>query len=279
MLWLPQKGDRRVQHNVGTVGDGTPGTDVTTGGSASTKGAIAELIASSNFDAFEVIVMACNYGVNGSASEGSLDILHGASGQEAVLIPDLLMGYCGSLNPASAGPKVWKFPLYVPAGTRLSAQAAGVRLSTAIQVGIWLIGGDGNQRGRCGQKVTTYGMGTVPNGTAITPGASGAEGAWTQIVASTTEDHFALVPSFQISADISVNARGIAVDLGIGAAAGEVELAGQYLYYYTASEIMGGPVMCEPYYGSIPAGSRLAMRVGNEGTNESGYNGVIHCVS
>src|SRR3990167_3452343 len=208
MLWVPQKGILRVQHNLGAVGADPFGTSVTTGASASIKGTPAEIFASTSFDAYWVTIIASAYGASGAASEGAMDILIGAATEE-VLIPNLLFGYCCTFGgPAPEGWKQWMFPLYIPAGARIAVRAAGARTSTAFQVCMFLHGGSGSPPFRVGSKVTTYGMGTVPNGTSITPGTSGAEGAWAQIVASTTEDHFAFMPSFQIATDTTMATKG-----------------------------------------------------------------------
>jgi hypothetical protein len=279
VLYIPKKGRQLVEHNTGTVAAAFPATTVTTGAAATTKGAVAQLIASTSFDAYFVRIMAMGYGAAAVASEGAMDLLIGAA-TEDVLIANLLMGYCGGAigSGLMTGIKQWVFPLYVPAGSRLSIQAAGARVSTTFRVGIYLYGNDGPAPSRWGQKVTTYGMGTVPNGVAITPGASGAEGAFTQIVAATTEDHFALFPSFQVSADTTVNNRNLLLDVGIGAAT-EEEIAQSLWYYSDNNEEMGGPFPCDPIYCDIPSGTRLAMRVSNSNVNDGAYNGVLHCVS
>lgn len=278
MLWVPQKGVLRREHNLGSVGGSPLGTAVTTGASASTKGTPAQLIASTSFEAYWVRVMATTYGnTTATASEGSMDILIGAA-TEDILIPDLLMGYCGGDTATQCGPKVWDFPLYVPAGSRLSAQAAGARVSTAVRVQIFLYGGHGYPPFRVGSKVTTYGIGTVPNGVTITPGASGAEGTFTQITASTSQEHFAFVPSFQVSTDTTTNNRVIAVDLGIGAAT-EEEIADQWIYRTDVNEAMEGPWNAMPCFQDVPSGTRLAMRASNNNTNDGPYNGAIHAVT
>lgn len=277
MLWVPRKGFLQVQHNTGAVGSANIGTAVTTGASASTKGTPAELITSTSFEVYWVRIIATNYGAAATASEGAMDILTGAA-TEDVLIPNLLMGYCGGIGAAGNGAKVWDFPLYIPAGTRIACQAAGARTSTAFRVGIFLYGGDEQPPFRVGTRVTTYGMGTVPNGTAITPGASGAEGTFTQITASTTEDHFALVPSFQVSADTTINLRQYSLDIGIGAATEDQVMEG-YWYATDSGELMGGSYNPMPCFLDVPSGTRLAMRVSNSGANDGGYNGVIHGVS
>lgn len=277
MLWTPQKGVVRVQTNTGAVGTATPGTSVTTGASASTKGTPAELIASTSFDAYWIKICASNYGLAATASQGSMDLLIG-SATESVLIPDLLMGYCGSIVAAGKGPKCWEFPLYIPAGSRLSVQAAGARTSTAFRVQIYLYGGNGYPAWPVGTKVTTYGMGTVPAGTTITPGASGAVGSWAQITASTTEDHCAFVPSFQMTGDTTTNLRLLTVEMGVGAATEEL-ISPPYWFGCDSGEYMDGPYNCCPTMRDVPSGTRLVMRASNSSTNDGGYNGVIHAVS
>jgi hypothetical protein len=278
MLWVPQKGPLLVQHNFGAVGTATPGTSCSTGGSASTKGTAVEIFSSTNFDAYWVTVIASQYGTAGAAAEGCLDILVGAATEE-VLIPNLLMGYCGgSTSTAGQGAKRWDFPLYIPAGQRIAAQVAGARTSTAMRVGLFLYGGNGYPPFRVGSKVTTYGIGTVPNGTAITPGASGAEGAYAQITAATSEDHFALVPSFQVATDGTTSLLHQMVDIGIGAAT-EEQIAESYWFATDTNEKMCGPINSMPCFQDIPSGTRLAMRASNSGANDAAYQGAIHAVS
>lgn len=277
MLWIPQKGKLRVEHNTGTVGTATPGTSVTTGGTASTKGTPAQLIASTSFDTYWMTVIASNYGNATTASQGCLDILIGAATEE-VLIPNLLMGYCGSIAATGLGPKRWDFPLYVPAGSRLAAQAAGARTSTALRVWIFLYGGTVSPGFRVGTSVTTYGISTVPDGTAITPGASGAEGSFTQITASTLREHFALTPSFQVTGDTTINQRAFAVDLGVGAAT-ESEVLQSAWFLTDSGEFMSGPVNNMPAFADVPSGTRLTMRASCSGALDGGYNGAIHAVS
>jgi hypothetical protein len=278
MLWVPQKGSVLYQHNTGGVGNLTVGTTVTTGASSGTKGSATQLISSTNFDSYWVKVIASNYGVSATASQGSLDILVGASGQERVLIPDLLMGYCGALGAAISMPKVWEFPLYIPAGTRISAQAAGARTSAGVDIAVFLYGGNACPPFRVGSKVVTYGVSAVPDGTSITTGVSGAEGSWTQIVASTTEDHFALVPSFQPSATTNITSRVYYLDIGLGAAT-EEEIAQSFIYEQDLGEHLGGPINTMPCFQDIPSASRLSLRVSTNGSPSNTTNCAIHAVS
>lgn len=282
MLWTPKKGILRVEHNLGNTGTVTPGTAVTTGGAAGTKGTAVQLIASTAFDYYWVEIIAMGYGASATNAKGMLDILSGAA-TEDVLIADLLMGRCGDLNSASAGPKRWKFPLYIPAGTRLAAQCCGDRLSTAMRVGIIGYGGDGYPPWRVGGKVTTYGTGTRPAGTVVTAGASGAEGSFVQITASTSEDHFAFVPSFQPGADTTLTpVKTFFMDIGFGAATEDLALGVEqsYIFRYDTVEMCEGPYPDIPIFQDLPASSRIAVRLSASGAADAAEPEVsIHAVS
>lgn len=268
MLATPKR-DYLVQSNVGSVGTLTPGTSITTGAAAGTKGTAVQLIASTNFDAYWVRVVATGLGASAVASEACLDILIGAA-TESILIPDLLAGM------SSTPGKFWDFPLYVPAGSRLAAQAASTRTSFAFNVEIYLLGG-GLPLTPYGTKVTTYGA-TAPNGVAITPGFSAAEGAWTQIVASTSEDHIAVVPSMQIASG-NISAANWSLDVGVGAAT-EEEIGGPYLWDTTSTELMYGPHVTPPVFKRVPASSRLSVRVSKSAASAGGNpECALHCVS
>lgn len=274
MLWVPQKGRIMVEHNFATTGSANMGTSVTTGGSSSAKGTAVEIYASTSFDAYMVSVFACEYSSSGVASQVCLDILIGASTEE-VIIPNLLAGGAGSL--VTSGPKRWDFPLYIPAGSRIAAQAAGQRTSSSLRVGVVLQGGHGSPNHRVGGKVTTYGIGTVPSGTAITPGGSGAEGSWTEITASTSEDHFCLVPSFQVD-DATANNRYFVNDIGIGSATEEM-IFESYWYITDTAESCAGAINSMPVFQDIPSGTRLAMRSSCNSVIDAAYTAAIHAVS
>jgi len=280
MLWTPQKGILRCEHNSPAVASQLmPGTQITSGASASTKGAWSTLIAATAFDSYFMFISLAGLGAPNNAWRGAVDIGIGAATEE-VIIADLLCGGAagyGSTSGLNGPPKTWAFPLYIPSGSRLAGRYASDRTSFAAFLGIWLYGGHGSPPFRVGTKVTTYGTGTVPGGTAITPGASGAEGAWTQIISATSEDHFAVFPSFQVN-DGSATAKTYGVDIGIGAAT-EEELASQYWYGTNANEAQGGPFPFMPTWADMPSGSRLCMRAQCNGALDAAYEASLHAVS
>lgn len=272
----------QVAHNFGNVGTTTIGTSVTTGATAATKGTPVELIASTPFDAYWIRIITSVYGFAATTSQGCLDILIGAATEE-VLIPNLLMGFCGG-SGLGAGPKNWDFPLYIPAGTRIAAQAAGDRTSTAVIVGIALYGGHGYPPFRVGRKVTTYGITTVPAGTDVAAGYSGAEGAWVQITAATSEDHFAFVPSFHPTDGdtLLTPVKAVYMDLGLGAATEELMLGQEqsYIFKYDNNELCEGPYNGMPAFQDVPSGTRLVTRLSMSGATDAGEpDCAIHAVS
>lgn len=281
-LWVPHKGVLQWQHNAGTVGDTTPGTTVTTGTPAATKGAYASLL-TTTFDVYWIIIYAFAYGTTATDSQGMMDIATGAATEE-VIIPNLMMGFCSLFSSTAPGPKQWSFPLYIPNSTVISARGAGQRLTTNFTVAIYCYGGDAMPPFRVGREVTTYGVGTVPFGTTIVPGASAAEGAWTAITTSTSEDHFAFVPSFQPGTDTTLNVLAYFVDIGTcataDAATTATEIGQSWMYRVGSDERMDGAYPNMPAFYDIPSGRQLTMRVSNAGANDVGnYNGVIHACS
>jgi hypothetical protein len=272
MIHLPHKATRRSGHNYGATAALLPGTAVPTGASAVTKGAVTELIAATARDAYWLTIIASDYGLSAAASEGCLDIRIGA-GSGQMLIPDLLMGYCGGDQAtAGTGPKRWDFPLFIPGGSRLTAQAAGARLSVDVQVRAYVRYGP--PAFEYGHQVTTYGV-TVPDGFPVTPGSSGAEGAWTQIVASTTKDHIAVVPSFQLSGDTALQSRNYQMDVGMGAAQDALD---SYEFSTDFNDHLGGPWNSWPTFQNIPSGTSLHARLSASGSLDTGAQVALHCV-
>ena len=145
---------------------------------------------------------------------------------------------------------------------------------------MWLYGGDGIPPFRVGSKVVSYPTSpSVPRGQAITPGASGAEGSWTEVVASTGEAHFAVLPTFQSETDTTISDRAYSLDIAIGASTAEEEIANGYLYAAGTGDLMDGPYPDFPTFVDIPASTRLAARASNSGTNDTAYGVMLHCVS
>jgi len=278
MLWVPQKGRLMYQSNLGTTGVTAMGTSATTGGAASTKGSYAECIASTSFDAYWVGITLGNYSATVTNNNLMVDIAVGAATEE-IIIADLMGGGCSATSGGSPR-RHYMFPLYIPAGSRITTRGAGQRVSTGYRTGIELWGGDAIPPFRVGRKVTTYGVGTVPTGTTIVPGTSGAAGAHTQIVASTTENHFAFVPGFQPGDDTTKNNGAFAAAIGVGAAT-EEELSTIWFFGTNSAEETYSVQPLMPAFADVPAATRLSMRFSSSlATLDAGnYNGTIYAIS
>jgi hypothetical protein len=286
MLWTPSKGALLYEHTHGNSGTSGPGVLVSTAsGSSSTKGTAVELIASTAFDAYLVHVIVSEYGASATTSRLCVDLLIGAATEE-VLIADMLCGFTGSLTADQASSVSYLFPLYIPSGSRLAARCAGDRTGINCRVSVQLYGGAGYPPFPVGQRVRTYGIGTVPNGTDLTPGASGAEGSWTQITASTTEDLIAIIPSAQPpTGDTTLTTSLFRGDIGVGAATEEVIAGGgreqSFLWRLTSVEIAHGLINPMPLFADIPSGSRLSARLSRTSAADTTatWNMALHCVS
>lgn len=279
MLILP--GDPAVKvisNDTGNVGTLQPWTSVPFNATTLLYGAATELIsaASNTQDSWGVQVMAFGTGNSATSTQTCVDILIGGATDD-VLIPGLL---CGGLYNAAI--RSWFFPVHVPGGVRVAAQAASVRTSAqdtdGVRVGIRLLGG-GVPPFKVGRKVTTYGT-KINNarGLAVTPTASGGAASVTEMTASTTEDHFAFIPSFQLSADTAV-ATSALLNVGIGLGASTEERLDTWWFGADTQEAQTGPVPEMPAFREVPSGTRLTMLVSNSTANESNYDGLIHALS
>jgi hypothetical protein len=118
-------------------------------------------------------------------------------------------------------------------------------------------------------------------GTTITPGASNAEGAWTQIVASTAEDYAGVMLSHLFNVDTTLTTALVGCgDVGVGGSGSE-KVVGENITYsevFTANEQRSSFHM--PTFVGIPAGSRLSARwsgsLAADGTNSIIAYGLVH---
>jgi hypothetical protein len=259
MLYTPPFSWKYYESNQ-SIAANPVGTSVTTAPSSTGKSAETptQLIASTGGDAYWIHVCCQSYAASGTDSAGLCDIMHGAAGSESVLIPDLMIGQASAFGFG----KHYSFPLYIPAGTRLSARAQGQRLSTAFRVYVALYGEPSSPTPfPIGSKITAYGpnAGINNNGVAITPG-NNAEGAWTQVEAATDEEHFYLYPGFQHAGDTSMVTHDYAIEMGIGAATEKSISWDWHFLVPDATENEYGPLPAMGIWGDFAVGERLSMR-------------------
>lgn len=278
MLWHPGGGGSgySIISNTEIVGTSAPGTNVPDGASVNTYGTVTELISAANNvrDSWGIwIFPSINTNPSALAGQACLDILVGGATDDA-LVSGLLVG--GAYSTAA---RAFFFPVHIPAGVRIAAQiSAGTAQTTEASVVVNLYGG-GVPPFRVGRKVTTYGT-KIDNsrGQAVTPAQSGAAASVTQMTASTTEDHFYFLPSFQVSVDTTI-ATATYNNIGIGVGAATEERIGTWWFGKSADERQSGPFPQLGVFRNVPSGTRLTMLASNGGTNDSNYDGLIHAVS
>lgn len=276
MLWEPQGDAWRVITNSGAVGSTSWGTGVAPSATAQTYGSVTELISAANNtqDSWGIEIVIGNTGASATASSATIDLLIGGATDD-VLISSLICGYVyGSIAAR------YLFPLHIPAGLRLAAQAVTERTSgSTFRVLVNLYGG-GVPPWRVGRKVTTYGT-KVNNayGKAISPAASGGAATETEMTASSTEDHFAFELGFQPATDTTITPTGnIITQLGVGAATADKVGPARWFGKDTAeycNRISGAL----PIFANVPSGTRLSVWSSNSGANDAAYNGHVYAVS
>ena len=184
--------------------------NVPTGGSAHTKGAWTQLVASTAVDASILRVYLGGHNSTGVASPALLDIGVGANGAEQVLLPNLDVGF-------HAAPLNLQLPACVPAGSRIAARAQGLRTAVNIPVAVDV---DGDQSlagsGLPSAAVwAAYGVDTGNSrGTAVTPGNSNAWGSWVQL-GTTGQDHDWWFPMMDMGPDTGVTSITYRVQLAV----------------------------------------------------------------
>lgn len=231
--------------SAGEVAGSSAGTVVTCGaGAGGVYGSYAQLVASTDYDSFGLIVWSA-----ANLSYSQYQIAVGGAGSEVNIahIP----------GAGSIGAGIAMFvPVFVPAGSRLSARTASASSSQSTWISCSLIRANSNV------PLASYGRLLGYSGTSVPPivdcgAAANTKGAYTQIVASTTNDakgFSMLVAANQLNA----NDQDYLLDLAVGAAASErIILNNSYWRGAAYREIAA---VIGPIWTPIPAGSRIAAR-------------------
>jgi len=237
----------------GTVYDSTA---LSSGPGNNTKSAWTQLIASTARQYDGLLLTGATF-KDVSALSYFADIGIGGAGAETVLLPNLCF-QSGTAQRTGGGVLL---PIRVAAGSRLSMRVASSLAPKLLALSLTGItygsAGIAPTYGRC----TDYGTstGTTTN-TQIDPGGTvDTKGAWTQIVASTTNAINWLVVNFTNRQNIAMTTCVYTVDIATGASGSEVVLVpdlpvmGDGASDDMTPQFVGFP--CD-----IPAGTRIAVR-------------------
>lgn len=242
---------------------------VTTGGTAHTKTGYVTLVADSGatpWYGFGLTIPAI--GSSAVATGTLIDIAYGAAASEVVVMANLNFGY------TSTG--VFQVPLYVPPNTRISLRAQSTVLNQAM-VGFDTISNTGSKlidRELTYGYTTTYGANTGTSQGIAAANGSNADGAATQITASTTATLHALQVMVGGNAITTLSARDGYYRVFVGAGGSEVAVTPNIPFNSTTAELVGNYRWPLQRGLSIPAGTRLSVKGSLSGATTS-YDVVI----
>jgi hypothetical protein len=184
----PNTGSLGVALSADDFDTSTTGVTLTANATPHTKAtSYTTIIASTTGDSYGIYVLWGGTAA-GTTNTGQLvDIAIGAASSEVIIIPDLGMGYTGSWGADRQHPNMVYFPLYIPAGTRISGRAQAVIASDTVSVKVITVGRSTYGPQFVGQKVTAYGaVSASSRGTLVTAGTS-VYGTSAQLTASTAD--------------------------------------------------------------------------------------------
>jgi hypothetical protein len=251
--------------------NGTSLTPVTTD-AYGTAGALGTL----SFDSYGILININSNTNTNTARRSAVKII--ADGVD--IITNLLAGDASQFF--NAGGVYYYFPIFLPAGTVLTAAARG-SVTTAFRVGAQYFQKPLNpSQIRAGGYVETLGV-TVGAGTAggvaITPGTT-SEGAWT-LIGQTTQRLWWWQIGMQIN-DNSKSNSSVFVDLAVGDTnvvvdPKDVMVENLLIGVTTADAITNQPLTAGVEY-VVPAGKYIFARAQNSVANDSAYDiGVYAC--
>lgn len=177
------------------------------------KGAWTQVISSLSNDTFGLLINFNSNTASNASRNTVVDIGVGPSGQEIVLIPDLIAGNAGTYTAGGSG--FWYyFPVAIPAGTRIAVRAQG-SVTTAFRCNIQAMQKPLNPSlVKKASYVDVIGM-TAPEGTALTPGTT-SEGAWTLLGTTSRRCWFWQIGAQVTSADTAHTTAAVHLDLAEG---------------------------------------------------------------
>jgi len=161
---------------------------VTAGAGANAKNATyTQLIATTTYASYGIMVLLSGLQTTATTNQRCLvDIALGGAGSEVVIIPNLTCGNVADYVASAGCGVMYYFPIYIPAGVRVSSTAQASTGGDIVNVAVRLFQHPQGVGGWYGSRVTAYGADTTNSrGTSVTP-VQNAFTTVTQITASTT---------------------------------------------------------------------------------------------
>jgi len=257
----------------------TPGTSVTPGASGS-EGSWTQIASAANIaENVHGLYLWITGGATSTASKPHLlDIgVDPAGGTSYTAIVSNLE--CGGSGTAAQGGVDMFLPLFIPAGSQVAVRVQGQNATAGTVRVCAIFYGKGRhpEAGRSFRKSETLGTVAGSSGVAVTPGTSGAEGAWVQIGTTGFRWRYCL-PTFQLD-DASTNAQQIFFDVAYGDASNKVIIAENVsagLPGTTEAMWCGLASAAHDLYCDIPSGVNIYVRCSTTlATADSNYDFLV----
>lgn len=252
------------------------GTSVPGGGTAHTYGTWTQIHAGFTYPVEAFTVNINNVTTSAATRNAYFDIGIGTSNSTVTPLVTRLNG--GHASPFM-GRNYW-IPVRIPPDVAVWARQQGTTASSAGTIYLSTFGGNMNP-GSFPSFAGMDGLGYTSastTGTAITPGASGAEGAWTQIVESTTGDYGGLMvsPMFVVDTTMATGLLTYCFDVGIGAS-GQERTVGENLTWDIVNDTLErASSFSLPTFTGIPVGSRICVRASCSGTADTSTSVMVY---
>ena len=224
--------------------------------SSSNKGAWAQLYASTTSDAFGLLIC-INTNTLSASSRGTLvDIGIGDIGSEVVLVPDLVAGNAGAYIVGG----IWYyFPIFIPAGTRVSARGCSSR-TTAFNVYTQLLGAAANpSQVRKASFAEAIGVSTVTEGVPITPGTT-TKSNWVLLGTTTQRLWWWQFGAQVATTDTTHGSAAVNFDIAVGNGTTYDIIINEAQLITTTSEAAGNPPISAGVEFPVAAGTNVYAR-------------------
>lgn len=191
-----------------------------------------------------------------------VDVVVNLDGQDQVIVPNLMYTHGGG-HPGAYN---YSLPITIPQGAALKLKAQGTTAGSSVRVGA--LARSIAQSSPGFTYVDSYGQqtGGVTRGLQVDPsGTANAVGSWFQITGSTTRDIKAILLAFGEgdNASSAPNAMYLA-QIGIGPLGQEQVVIPAIEFKMVAASAIPYPAVHGPFPLSIPAGSRVSIRLGTD---------------
>jgi hypothetical protein len=253
---------------------GGAGTAVISSGSTNTYGNWVQIHAGLTYYSEWVIINLSNNFSNNTNRNSYVDIGIGPDSSNVTVIVEKL---CGGFACANVG-RIYTIPLRIPPDTPIWARHQCASASINVYVQFTAFGGNANPSTiPVVSRVVCLGATTgTTTGTSITVGASGAEGSWTVITASTTEDYSGLMIGMFTTDTGWTALPAYSLDASIGASGQELTVGENLTQWLLATSNESSVSYSVPTFVGIPVGSRLCVRGSCSSTAETGLSVVLY---